>query len=193
MVGEDSLVFMIFRLSLVGLLGVVAGAIVVTICYCIAVGWCNQRRRATSPLNRRRVPQTNQEDRRPCRRSNSMAQSNPNFQNSKDQTSQEDGPSSTSINSMVQSNPSFRYSKECEVETCTVCLCEFKEGEEVRVLPECLHLFHVTCVDTWLISYSTCPICRADTMPPLNAVLSSPIPGGTPRFAAGAPQVAGFP
>ncbi|KAE8099418.1 hypothetical protein FH972_017402 [Carpinus fangiana] len=166
--GEDSQGF-IFGLILVGLVGVVAGAMVVTI-YFLAVGWFNRsRRRATSPLNRRKFPQTNQIF----------------DQYSKELSNQEDGPSSTS-NSMVQSNPIFRYSKQCEVEACSVCL-----GEEVRLLPECLHLFHEACVDAWLNSFSTCPICRADTMIPLNAVLSLPTPGGTSPVGAGTPQVTG--
>lgn len=135
-----------FSPVLIGLLGVVAGAIVVATYYFIAVGCCN-RRPATSRPNGGQGPQTGQED----------------------------GPSSSTCNSMVQLLPIFRYSKECEGETsCAVCLCEFQEAEEIRVLPECLHLFHVTCIDTWLKSHSNCPLCRADTLPPVHAVLSLP-------------------
>lgn len=47
--------------------------------------------------------------------------------------------------------------------TCAICLCEFEDGEAIRVLPECLHLFHVVCIDKWLYSHSSCPLCRADT------------------------------
>lgn len=47
-----------------------------------------------------------------------------------------------------------------EDKTCSVCLCEFKEGEEVRVLPECLHSFHIPCIDAWLSSHVNCPLCR---------------------------------
>ncbi|KAK1270084.1 RING-H2 finger protein ATL74 [Acorus gramineus] len=43
---------------------------------------------------------------------------------------------------------------------CPICLGEFKEGEKVRVLPECNHGFHVGCIDTWLVSRSSCPTCR---------------------------------
>ncbi|KAC9644530.1 hypothetical protein R6Q59_008907 [Mikania micrantha] len=47
---------------------------------------------------------------------------------------------------------------------CSICLCEFKEDEVLRTLPECLHSFHVPCIDMWLYSNSTCPICRVDAL-----------------------------
>ncbi|KAG5514983.1 hypothetical protein RHGRI_036131 [Rhododendron griersonianum] len=46
--------------------------------------------------------------------------------------------------------------KEC----CPICLGEFGGGEKVRVLPKCGHGFHVKCIDTWLLSHSSCPNCR---------------------------------
>ncbi|RWR80672.1 RING-H2 finger protein ATL52-like protein [Cinnamomum micranthum f. kanehirae] len=57
-----------------------------------------------------------------------------------------------------------------EDSTCAVCLCEFRKGEEVRRLPECLHLFHLLCIDMWLYSHSSCPLCRTETnpLPPLQ-------------------------
>ncbi|CAN7141419.1 E3 ubiquitin-protein ligase RING1 [Brassica rapa] len=44
---------------------------------------------------------------------------------------------------------------------CSVCLSEFEEGEGVRLLPKCSHAFHVSCIDTWLLSHKNCPLCRA--------------------------------
>ncbi|XP_010270525.1 PREDICTED: RING-H2 finger protein ATL80 [Nelumbo nucifera] len=43
---------------------------------------------------------------------------------------------------------------------CVICLTEFVEGDEIRVLPQCGHAFHVGCIDTWLGSHSSCPSCR---------------------------------
>ncbi|KAH0465904.1 hypothetical protein IEQ34_006007 [Dendrobium chrysotoxum] len=44
---------------------------------------------------------------------------------------------------------------------CAVCLSEFADGENIRLLPECKHCFHVNCIDKWLQSHSSCPVCRA--------------------------------
>ncbi|MQM14111.1 hypothetical protein Taro_047042 [Colocasia esculenta] len=43
---------------------------------------------------------------------------------------------------------------------CPICLAEFVEGDEIRVLPRCGHGFHAACVDLWLGSHSSCPSCR---------------------------------
>ncbi|WVZ57216.1 hypothetical protein U9M48_007626 [Paspalum notatum var. saurae] len=44
---------------------------------------------------------------------------------------------------------------------CAVCIAEVAAGEAARVLPRCGHAFHVDCVDMWLHTHSTCPLCRA--------------------------------
>uniref|UniRef100_A0A0A9DVR3 RING-type E3 ubiquitin transferase n=1 Tax=Arundo donax TaxID=35708 RepID=A0A0A9DVR3_ARUDO len=43
---------------------------------------------------------------------------------------------------------------------CAVCLCEFDTEDKLRLLPLCGHAFHLNCIDTWLLSNSTCPLCR---------------------------------
>lgn len=43
---------------------------------------------------------------------------------------------------------------------CPICLTEFSQGEKVRILPGCNHGFHLKCIDTWLLSHSSCPTCR---------------------------------
>ncbi|KAF8005639.1 hypothetical protein BT93_K0043 [Corymbia citriodora subsp. variegata] len=44
--------------------------------------------------------------------------------------------------------------------SCSICLGEYKEGEVLRLLPECGHFFHMKCVDPWLRLHATCPVCR---------------------------------
>ncbi|MCD7473224.1 hypothetical protein HAX54_014935 [Datura stramonium] len=44
---------------------------------------------------------------------------------------------------------------------CAVCLNEFEDGEFLRLLPNCCHVFHPECIDAWLAFRTTCPVCRA--------------------------------
>ncbi|GLJ38378.1 hypothetical protein SUGI_0781490 [Cryptomeria japonica] len=57
---------------------------------------------------------------------------------------------------------------------CAVCLSQFEESEKLRVLPNCNHNFHVECINMWLHSHNSCPLCRTVVFPaaPPNAVLS---------------------
>ncbi|CAN6986568.1 unnamed protein product [Brassica oleracea var. botrytis] len=48
---------------------------------------------------------------------------------------------------------------------CAICLMEFSDGEEIRILPLCRHAFHVACIDKWLTSRSSCPSCRKILVP----------------------------
>ncbi|EIW63620.1 uncharacterized protein TRAVEDRAFT_112619 [Trametes versicolor FP-101664 SS1] len=49
-------------------------------------------------------------------------------------------------------------------ETCPICIVDFEEGDDLRVLPcEGHHRFHQECVDQWLLELSSsCPLCRQD-------------------------------
>ncbi|GAA0143592.1 hypothetical protein LIER_04242 [Lithospermum erythrorhizon] len=44
---------------------------------------------------------------------------------------------------------------------CAICLSVCKQGEEVRQLQGCKHIFHAPCIEMWLISHSDCPLCRS--------------------------------
>ncbi|XP_044970596.1 E3 ubiquitin-protein ligase ATL4-like [Hordeum vulgare subsp. vulgare] len=49
---------------------------------------------------------------------------------------------------------------------CAVCLSPFRPEAELRLLPACRHAFHAVCVDAWLRTTPTCPLCRATVAPP---------------------------
>ncbi|KAF5765234.1 putative transcription factor C2H2 family [Helianthus annuus] len=43
---------------------------------------------------------------------------------------------------------------------CAICLKEYVDGDEIRVLPQCGHGFHIGCIDKWLDSHLSCLSCR---------------------------------
>ncbi|XP_071732253.1 RING-H2 finger protein ATL66-like [Rutidosis leptorrhynchoides] len=43
---------------------------------------------------------------------------------------------------------------------CSICLGGFEEEEKVKMLPNCCHFYHCECVDKWLITHTSCPVCR---------------------------------
>lgn len=58
---------------------------------------------------------------------------------------------------------------------CAVCLNEFAEEDRLRLLPKCKHAFHIDCIDTWLLSNSTCPLCRRSLLPdPITGAPAAP-------------------
>nr|XP_043616048.1 RING-H2 finger protein ATL66-like [Erigeron canadensis] len=55
---------------------------------------------------------------------------------------------------------------------CSICLGVFEDGDKLKELPSCSHCYHCECVDKWLITHSSCPICRTsvrvvDDSPPV--------------------------
>ncbi|OAY85298.1 E3 ubiquitin-protein ligase ATL31 [Ananas comosus] len=57
---------------------------------------------------------------------------------------------------------------------CAVCLSEFEDDETLRLLPTCSHAFHPDCIDAWLASHVTCPVCRCNLVPDPAAAAPSP-------------------
>ncbi|KAF7817882.1 E3 ubiquitin-protein ligase ATL6 [Senna tora] len=73
--------------------------------------------------------------------------------------------------SLINTFPTLQYS-EVKVHKigkgaleCAVCLCEFEDSETLRLIPKCDHVFHPDCIDEWLASHTTCPVCRANLVP----------------------------
>jgi hypothetical protein len=76
------------------------------------------------------------------------------------------GPSTaTTASSSAQEDP---LPESIGRETCPICIVDFEDGDDVRVLPcEGNHVFHQACVDPWLLELSSsCPICRHGTFTP---------------------------
>jgi len=43
---------------------------------------------------------------------------------------------------------------------CTICMKKYKAGSQVKMLPQCLHIFHAKCIDQWFRLKGTCPVDR---------------------------------
>ncbi|KAK8600197.1 hypothetical protein V6N13_059992 [Hibiscus sabdariffa] len=115
--------FQYFISVLIGLLGVIAGAIVVAT-YHLIHSICNCYRRPTveaaSAYIRQNIHQTQH------KRSRESQKKRESFNDAKADSH--------------------------------ICLGGVKKGEQIWVLPDCLHFFHVGCIDKWLNSHSNCPL-----------------------------------
>ncbi|WVZ10055.1 hypothetical protein V8G54_014585 [Vigna mungo] len=65
--------------------------------------------------------------------------------------------------------PTFLYATVKDLRTekkysleCAICLLEFDDDCILRLLTPCCHVFHQDCIDSWLRSHRTCPVCRTD-------------------------------
>ncbi|XVF25699.1 hypothetical protein REPUB_Repub13aG0236100 [Reevesia pubescens] len=91
-----------------------------------------------------------------------------------DESSINEPPKSSGLDPLViASLPTFTYKlttgqvddNDDEPIECSVCLGTITEESTVRLLPNCKHMFHVECIDKWLGSHTTCPICRTMAEP----------------------------
>jgi len=48
-------------------------------------------------------------------------------------------------------------SESCE---CAICITDMKSGDTMRLLPNCGHSFHKSCIDLWLLRRADCPLCK---------------------------------
>ncbi|XP_062181604.1 putative RING-H2 finger protein ATL12 [Phragmites australis] len=64
---------------------------------------------------------------------------------------------------VIESLPFFRFATlrgARQGMECSVCLARFDDADLLRLLPRCRHAFHLDCVDRWLESNASCPLCR---------------------------------
>ncbi|KAL1558641.1 RING-H2 finger protein ATL16-like [Salvia divinorum] len=76
---------------------------------------------------------------------------------------------------ITQINKSKDGESNPRISVCAVCLGEFEQEEWVKHLPVCSHVFHVSCIDTWFQTHSSCPLCRSYVCQPDTPCESSSI------------------
>nr|CAH7763070.1 unnamed protein product [Callosobruchus chinensis]CAI5853773.1 unnamed protein product [Callosobruchus analis] len=67
---------------------------------------------------------------------------------------------------LIQHLPTGTYDGCKKVRECVICMGEFVVGDPLRYLP-CMHTYHLTCIDDWLMRSLTCPSC----LEPVDAAL----------------------
>lgn len=71
---------------------------------------------------------------------------------------------------------------------CCICLAQYDDGVELRQLP-CMHHFHCTCIDKWLRTKPTCPLCKYNVVkgkePSSSSAETSSVTGSD---ASGSPE-----
>jgi E3 ubiquitin-protein ligase ATL6/9/15/31/42/55 len=100
---------------------------------------------------------------------------------------QNNEPSNGLNQDVIDTFPTFRYSNVKGLKigkstlACAVCLNEFQDDETLRLIPKCSHVYHHGCIDIWLVSHNTCPVCRAnldprsdDTIVPPSTIIQIP-------------------
>ncbi|XP_042494274.1 RING-H2 finger protein ATL2-like [Macadamia integrifolia] len=76
---------------------------------------------------------------------------------------------------VIASLPTFVYKPAHHLQSstdtveCAVCLNNLEEGDMARLIPTCKHIFHLQCINMWLSSHSTCPVCRSAAQPTSTA------------------------
>ncbi|XP_060174584.1 RING-H2 finger protein ATL70-like [Lycium barbarum] len=86
----------------------------------------------------------------------------------------------------LSSYPKLLYSeakvnhKDSTASCCSICLADYKNKDMLRLLPDCEHLFHLKCVDPWLMLNPSCPVCRTSPLPtPQSTPLAEVVPLAT--------------
>ncbi|KAL6124684.1 hypothetical protein ACLB2K_077196 [Fragaria x ananassa] len=136
-----------FSPLIIALIGIVASAFILVTYYTIISKYC-RRRTGARDIDR---------------------EANPNTVNESWQ-----GSNTGMEESLIKSITVHKFKKNdgvVEGTDCSVCLSEFQENESLRLLPKCSHAFHVPCIDAWLKSHSSCPLCRSNIAAPAIALV----------------------
>ncbi|KAM1748386.1 hypothetical protein ACFX1T_009271 [Malus domestica] len=56
---------------------------------------------------------------------------------------------------------------------CVICLGDLEDGDLVRLLPSCKHVFHNPCIERWFWGHTNCPVCRSAIDVPIASVAST--------------------
>ncbi|KAM0911283.1 hypothetical protein ACQ4PT_013553 [Festuca glaucescens] len=68
---------------------------------------------------------------------------------------------------------------------CSICISALVAGDKVKALSPCGHRFHPDCVDDWIRSHPSCPLCRTILCPATGAKPDAVAGNGSDSPASG--------
>jgi E3 ubiquitin-protein ligase RNF11 len=92
----------------------------------------------------------------------------PNVQRTADQLTEEEQIKLLKRMTLIQQLPSGSYDENKKNKECAICMIDFEVNDTIKYLP-CMHTFHQSCIDQWLVRSLICPSC----MEPVDAGLLS--------------------
>ncbi|XP_061175682.1 uncharacterized protein LOC133184607 [Saccostrea echinata] len=57
--------------------------------------------------------------------------------------------------------PEKKFHANNKMTSCSICMCDYILNERLKILP-CFHEFHGECIEKWIVTNATCPICRVE-------------------------------
>lgn len=93
---------------------------------------------------------------------------NPSVQRTADQLTEEEQIKLLKRMALIQQLPSGTYDENKKHKECVICMIDFEVKDQIKCLP-CMHTFHQSCIDSWLVRSLICPSC----MEPVDAGLLS--------------------
>ncbi|RNA31964.1 RING finger 11 [Brachionus plicatilis] len=92
----------------------------------------------------------------------------PHIQRTADQLTEEDQIKLLKRKALIDQLPCGDYDENKKHKECAICMIDFEIKDRIKYLP-CMHTFHESCIDAWLIRSLMCPCC----MEPVDAGLLS--------------------
>ncbi|XP_052685027.1 uncharacterized protein LOC128164917 isoform X2 [Crassostrea angulata] len=57
--------------------------------------------------------------------------------------------------------PEKKFHPNNKMTSCSICMSDYTLNERLKILP-CFHEFHGECIEKWIVTNATCPICRVE-------------------------------
>ena len=61
---------------------------------------------------------------------------------------------------IIARHTQLQIAQQTQEDQCAICQDHMNEGQSLRTILHCNHVFHQSCIDVWFQTHATCPTCR---------------------------------